>query len=232
MAEHGPETLASIELFHGLSASALQALERRCRFRRFTANQPVVAYQDPGSDVYFILHGRVRVRFYAASGREVTFRDLGAGQVFGELSAIDGKARSAHVVAITESVVASMSAAAFWDCLRQHEAVSRAVLQRLAGMVRMLSERVVEFSTLAVRNRIHAELLRLAREGVRQGNTAVITPAPTHADIASRVSTHREAVTRELSDLARSGLVEKRGHSLVICDVEALQRMVDEVRGE
>ncbi|HET6518986.1 MAG TPA: helix-turn-helix domain-containing protein, partial [Geminicoccaceae bacterium] len=65
----------------------------------------------------------------------------------------------------------------------------------------------------------------------RDGNRAVIAPAPTHAEIASRVSTHREAVSRELSELARAGLVERRNGALLIRDVERLGRMVDEVRG-
>src|SRR3546814_17818984 len=81
-----------------------------------------------------------------------------------------------------------------------------ALLTSLIGTVRTLSERIFEFSTLAVKNRIHSELLRLAREGEHVGKTAHISPAPTHADIASRISTHREAVTRDLNELTKSGL--------------------------
>ena len=67
------------------------------------------------------------------------------------------------------------------------------------------------FSTLAVSNRIQAELLRLASLAPRAGKSARIAPAPTHTDIASRVSTHREAVTRELNRLSRAGLIERAG---------------------
>jgi CRP/FNR family transcriptional regulator, cyclic AMP receptor protein len=106
------------------------------------------------------------------------------------------------------------------------------LLTSLIGTVRTLSERIFEFSTLAVKNRIHSELLRLAREGEREANTARLSPAPTHADIASRISTHREAVTRELNDLTKSGLLKRDGRTLIISDVDKLERLVHEVSGD
>src|SRR3546814_9719428 len=57
------------------------------------------------------------------------------------------------------------------------------------------------FRSLAVKNRIHSELLRLAREGEHEGKSARISPAPTHADIASRISTHRERSEEHTSEL-------------------------------
>lgn len=72
-----------------------------------------------------------------------------------------------------------------------------------------LTTRVYDFSTLAVKNRIQAELLRLANLVPKDGKSARIFPAPTHGEIASRVSTHREAVTRELNRLCRIGVAER-----------------------
>ncbi len=105
------------------------------------------------------------------------------------------------------------------------------MLKRLSKQVRDLTERVFEFSTLAVKNRIHAELLRLARDHAGDGDSAVISPAPTHAEIASRVSTHREAVTRKLNELAHVGLIEQHGRVLTIRSISKLARMVEEVLG-
>ena len=73
------------------------------------------------------------------------------------------------------------------------------MLPQLVTKIRALTTRVYEFSTLAVSNRIQAELLRLASLGTKEGKGARIAPAPTHTEIAARVSTHREAVTRELT---------------------------------
>ena len=97
--------------------------------------------------------------------------------------------------------------------------------------MRGLSERVIDLSTLGVQNRIYAELLRLAREAGAAGNTARIDPAPKHTEIASRVSTYREQVTRELSALVKLGILERGEHVLVIRDVARLERLVEEVRG-
>jgi CRP/FNR family transcriptional regulator, cyclic AMP receptor protein len=94
------------------------------------------------------------------------------------LAAIDGLSRTAAVVALVESVLAAMPAAVFWDALREHRSVADDVLKRLAGFVRTLNERVLEFSTLGVRNRIHAELLRLARNSGEAGPIVTIRSRP------------------------------------------------------
>lgn len=223
--------LESLELLQGLlSPQALDALAALCTWRSFNRDQEVVSQDSPGNDVHFIARGRVRVAIFAGSGREVAFRDLGAGKSFGELSAIDGQARSASVVALEPSWIATLSRERFWAVLREHPAVTEQLLRQLAALVRNLTERVVDFSTLAVRNRIQAELVRMAREAGVAGNQAILAPAPRHADIGSRVSTNREAVARELAELARNGLVEKRRGALVLLDVQALAAMVEDVR--
>jgi CRP/FNR family transcriptional regulator, cyclic AMP receptor protein len=98
--------------------------------------------------------------------------------------------------------------------------------------IRALTTRVYEFSTLAVNNRIQAELLRLANLAPQGSNAARIAPAPTHGDIASRVSSHREAVTRELNRLSRIGVIERRGGTLLVKDLDRLAKMVHEASGE
>ena len=128
------------------------------------------------------------------------------------------------------TLVASMTPAAFAQLLREQPVVVDRVLRRLTRLLRDTSERVIELSTLGVQNRIHAELLRLAAKAGVEGNAARLHPAPKHVDIASRVSTNREQVTRELSALAKKGLLAKDGATLVVRDVERLQKMVEEVR--
>lgn len=221
-------TLSGIDLFKNLPGGDLEVLARQCRWRRYAPAQQIIAEQDDTSDVYFIVSGRVRATVYSASGKEVSFRDLGAGKSIGELSAVDGAPRSANVIALSESVLASMPASVFRDILRDYPDVSARMMAYLVELVRKLSDRVVEFSVLAVRNRIHGELLRLAREQESEGNAATLSPAPTHADIANRVATHREAVTRELNVLAADGLIERQPGALVIADVSRLERLVEE----
>ncbi len=226
------ETLAGIALFRELSAEERKDIVKNCRGHRFKAKQEIVSHADQSTEVFFLVSGQVRATIFSASGKEVTFRDLEPGQMFGDLSAIDGKRRSATVVALVDTMVLSMNGESFRSVLRGYPEICMAVLQDLAGLVRLLSERIVEMSTLGVKNRIHAELLRLAQKCSVKNNVVVISPIPTHANIASRISTHREAVTRELNELAHVGLVERRSGALVIKDVAQLKRMVEELRNE
>src|SRR4051812_17569112 len=228
------ESLAGIGIFRELASDVVVMLSHRCRWRRYGPAQTILHSEDESRDIYFVVRGRVCAVYYSASGREVRFNDLLAGELFGEFAAIDGKPRATGIVSMTDTLVASMSADLFWDVLRQHEAVWAATLRRLTGIARDAVQRVIEFSTLPVRSRIHAELLRLAHIAAAgsQNATAVVDPAPTHAEMASRISTHREAVSRELSTLARAKLIEKRGTALTILDIGALVNMIVDAQQE
>lgn len=219
-------SLSGIDLLADLTAADLGAIAAQCRWQGYAPDQQIIGHLDDTKDVFFIVQGQVRVTIYSASGKEVSFRDLAAGKSFGELSAIGGAPRSANVIALSQTMLASMSADAFNMILRDHPDVSARMMAYLVDLVHKLSDRVVEFSVLAVKNRIHSELLRLAQETGGNDNTAKLSPSPKHADIASRVSTHREAVTRELNALAGDGLLDRQSGALIITDVERLKRIV------
>ena len=106
-----------------------------------------------------------------------------------------------------------------------------AMLRHLAGTLRAATGRIFDLSTLGAHNRIHAELLRLAKPGPEEQNTAVIRPIPVHGDIASRVSTTRETVARALGELGRRGLVRREGDTLIVQDLRAFIGMVKDFKG-
>ncbi len=226
------QALCGVQIFKDLTAGECAGLAKLCHAGIYASNEQVLSDKDKTHDVYFIISGKVRATIFSATGKEVTFRDMGPGSTFGDLSAIDGQARSANIITLEDSLIAWMSAENFWKTLEQHPVVSHAMLKILTGLIRRLSERVVEFSTLGAKNRLHAELLRLARDSMLDENTARIAPPPTHAEIASRISSHREAVTRELHKLAGAGLLERRKGELIVHDVDRLTQMVSQVKGE
>lgn len=225
-------SLRNITLFVDLTDEEVTRIQQCCFWRRYEPGQAIVDYLDPSDDVFFIASGEVRVTMYSLAGKEVSFRDLGPGEVFGEYPAIDCGVRSASVEAHAECLVASMPAAAFRELLSTQPAVAQALLRKLVANIRTLTMRVYEFSTLAVNNRIQAELLRLAKSTCGKNNSAVISPAPTHSEIASRVSTHREAVTRELNRLARIGLIERSKNAIIVKDLDRLRETVQNASGE
>ena len=230
--EESQNHLERLTIFAGLPQEALERIRRRCCWRRYEPGEPIVDYLDSSDDVFFIVAGEARVTIYSLDGKAVSFRDLGPGDVFGEYPAIDLGPRSASVEARTSCLVASMPAATFRELLEAEPVVALALLPQLVMTIRSLTTRVYEFSTLAVNNRIQAELLRLAHLVPREGKSARIVPAPTHVEIANRISTHREAVTRELNRLSRLGIIERRGGTLLVRDVDRLATIVYEATGE
>lgn len=230
MAE-GKATLDGIQLLKGLRPSEIRALEKTCAWRDYPADEQIFDRHSDSRDIYFVVSGRVRIVNFSLSGREVSFDDIDAGGYFGELAAIDGEPRSASVVAIENTTVASFAPGPFMELVVQHPQVATALLKRLAHMVRASTERIMDLSTLGAHNRVYAELLRLAREAGGDAQRAAIKPIPTHSDIASRVSTTRETVARVLGELQHAGLVRRERAALVVSDMDRLAEMVEDFRG-
>jgi CRP-like cAMP-binding protein len=205
-----------------------EALTARWSIRKFADGETILAHDEDSSDVFFVLDGRARATVFSEDGRTVAYRDIETGGIFGELSAIDGRARSATVVALDKVSAARLPQKVFRELVESRPTFAWALLNHLSRQVRRLSERVYEFSTLAVRDRLIRELLRLAEGGGREGDTVLIAPAPTHFELSAKISTHREAVSREMSALAKKGLVEKRAGSLVLLDLDSLRELADE----
>lgn len=218
----GARKLDRIAILQGLAGEPLLRLADDCRWRVFKRGAVLLDKETQSSEVILLVEGRVRVTIYSASGREVALRDLAAGESFGELAAIDGSVRSASVVALEDVVVAALSREQFWALLQNQAMVSGNVLRRLAALIRDLTSRVVDTTTLTVPERVRAEVVRQARAAGVSRNRATIKGFPTHADLANRLGATREAVSRDLSRLAEQGVIERKGRDLVVRDFDAL----------
>lgn len=226
------QSLSQIKLLADLPAGALAQLEKRCSWRTYSPQEQIIDRQSTTRDVYFIVGGKVRVVNYSLSGREVAFDEIPQGGYFGETAAIDGEPRSATIVALQNTTVAIMSPDTLHQLLIEHPKVALSLMVRMATIIRTSNERIMDLSTLGANNRVYAEILRLAKNDVREDNTARIRPIPIHGDIASRVSTTRETVARVLNDLARKGLVKREKDSLHILDMAHLSDMVEQFQTE
>jgi len=229
--------LQKVELFKGLDSASLREIAQQCTWTRYKANVTVIRREEADRAVHFVISGLVRLAAPSARGRTLTLRDVPAGDVFGEHSAIDGRGQFADVLAVRESLVASMSAEAFRGLLASHPTVRERLLRRLAGSVRELGQRLLELGARRVGDRVLGELVRMAYAAGIVDNSARIERAPHHREIADRVGTGRSEVTRELSRLARQGLIERQGRALLLRDVAALERLagsspVDQTQGE
>ncbi len=224
--------LRRISLLDGLSEACLDGLAQQCAWHNVMPHQALATRTEDRREVYFLVSGRVRVTTYSANGRQVTFRDCSAGEHFGDIAAIDGLPRSADVVALESGLVAGLAREHFLALLRDEPRVALRVMHGLASLVRQLSERVIDLSTLGVHHRLHIELLRLAQQAGVKDNRARLDPSPRHAVLAGQISTNREQITRELNALLREGLLSKDDRALVITDIARLAAKVSQARGE
>ena len=217
------KTLAKFPLFQGLEAEEIRTLDSRVAWRRVGGGEWVLDYKAEGADVYFVFSGLARVVIVSA-GREMILRDIREGEYFGQYSAIDGKPRSAAIIAVTDCVIARMSATVLWESIHNYTSVRELVLKDLVGDIRTANQRAHEQANYDVRKRLCAELLRLSR--VTGEGRVVVSPPPTHAEFAARISTHREAVTKTLSALEREGMIERGAAAIVLLDAARLRRIL------
>ena len=225
-ASRSRETMGRIELFRSLDADAIADLDRRSTWRKYSRNDWIVEPDDTAGDVFFIISGSVRVKIPEPSGREVLFQDLDAGSYFGEIDAIDGKPRAIGVMAMTDVTIARMPREVFKTAICRHADAADQILMRLTDIIRSLTDRVHEFTTLDVKHRVYAELLRLSHRKEPGSDVAVISPPPVQSAIAARISTRRETVAREMKALERAGLIERKRGALVLTDTKTLQCML------
>jgi len=218
-------SLANVTLLENLDEAERKRLEARCRWRRFRNNEQVFDCGSEGREVFFVIDGAVNVVNFSASGREVAFATVGAGDTFGELAVIDGQPRSASVFAREPTVLASLGADYFLELLQSQAEVTFKVLKRLAHIVRSGDDRIMELSTLAATHRVYAELLRMAQPDAAVPDLWVVRPLPPLREIASRVSTTRETVVRALGQLYPSGVLRRKGRNLYLMDRAALEQI-------
>ncbi len=228
----GSRSLRAVKMLRSLNTNSIARIEQMCGWQKYTANQSIISFQDTSTNVLILIEGHARIIIYSPDGKVVSFRDIGPGEMFGEFAAIDQAPRSASIEALDTCTIASIPGETFRNLLMDEPTLMMELLHHLVAEVRGLTNRVYEFSALAVRNRIQAELLRLAKENTHETGSILIRPAPTHSEIASRISTHREAVSREISRLNKMGLIERVGRDIRILDFSRLEELVHKATGE
>lgn len=222
-----PRKLAHIPLFREIGEQALQEIEAACAWREVAASDWAIRRGASETDVYIVLHGQLRV-IASAAGTKTILRDLGPGDFFGEIAALDGQTRSAGILALTDATLACLPAAAFRHALHRHPSICDHILLVLVRQIRLLSDRANETAGLSMKHRLWSELLRLAAPVRAQPNTWIISPPPTHAELAARIAGHREGVTRELVAMERAGLIERRRGAIQLLDPAGMRRIVAE----
>lgn len=202
------------------------------RFVPLRAGQIIIGQQDTSTDAFVVIEGSVRVELHSLGGRDIFLGEVSAGGLLGEFAALDEQPRSASVTAISKSVLACIPGDKFRETVHSTPETADWMARYLVRHIRLLTERVFELKALAVRSRLHCELLRLCLDAGVEDNRADITPAPTHAELANRIGSHREAVTRELQYLQSEGIATREGRSMAVEDVTRLAEIVRAAAGD
>jgi CRP/FNR family transcriptional regulator, cyclic AMP receptor protein len=234
--EHGPQPaersdggLARLALLRDADPAALAAAAPAARWLSVGPGELVLDFGDTTDDVFFVAEGAVRVVVRTPLGQEVILGDLGPGDVFGEMAAIDGAPRSANVAALHASRLCRLPAAAFLEIALRSPAVGLRVMRVLTTRLRLQDERLFEQVVLPVRYRLASELLRLSRPRDGRGAAAerVVSPPPPQHVLAARIGTRRETISLMLTELSREGLVEATPRAIVLPRPEALRAAIE-----
>lgn len=206
--------LRRLPFLAGAPDDVLAPFAAKARWQVHAPGEVVVDAGDTTDTVFFVLEGAVRVVIRTESGYEMIFGDLGAGEFFGEMAAIDGVQRSANVTALSRTRLCSVPGPVFMALVLASPPVCQRLLRLLTARLRVKDERMLESVALPVRQRLMAELLRLSRD--RGGGERTLSPPPPQHVLAARIGLRRETVSRELARMARAGLVTVGRRAIVL----------------
>jgi CRP/FNR family transcriptional regulator, cyclic AMP receptor protein len=222
-------SLEGISLLQGLTVEERRMLLAKCQPCRFAAGAVMIERFTAGTSVFFLVSGVARVVHNVGADGEVTIATVGAGNTLGEIAAIDGLGRTATILAETDCLVAEMSSADFGTLLGSRADIGLELLRRWASTIRRLDEKVSFLATGSPDQRVYTELVRIAKLTTGGGDRWTIPDMPSHREIAVVAQTSRELIIRVLAELARTGVVERRGKTLHIHDYDALRRLATDV---
>jgi CRP-like cAMP-binding protein len=179
---------------------------------------------DPPGEVFLIERGSVRIVMSPPSGRELILSTRSAGQLVGEMSAFDGRPRSASVIANEPTTMFVIAAEVFLDAVITRPTLSSHFLAVLTEKLRAADDRTMTRTTKHVPTRLAARLVALSEAHLEHvGSPGEITLGIRQADLASWVGASREAVARVLADWREANVVRTGRGSLAVLDLAALR---------
>ena len=205
--------MTRIEPEDTLNDQLLQAMADRGGVKTFPANAVLVNEDDDSDSIFILVKGKVKVYGAGANGREVVYTTLGAGEYFGEMT-LDGGPRSASVMTLEPTTCVVVTGANVRDFLGTHPDFALHLIRKLIALVRRSTDTVKRLALDDVYTRISKLLLELAETD--ENGRQVVTERLTQQDIADRVGSSREMVSRIFKQLTIGGYVVAEGKRVVI----------------
>ncbi len=211
------ELLRTVPIFSELADSDISSLAKLSSRRRFPKDTVVFFENEEGDTFFMILEGRIKVTILGDDGREVILSMLGPGDFFGEMALLDNEPRSATAIAAEETELLSLHRTDFQTVLTDNRSITTALIKILTGRLRRANHQISTLALLDVYGRVARVIVDMAREeGRRLRDGRIAFRRATHQEIANRIGTTRETVTRMLKDLERQGLIHIEGKEIVV----------------
>jgi len=220
--------LESVPIFSELDSDALEKIVKSGVTQTYKKDSIILSEEESGSALFVIVEGKVKVSRSSGDDKEVILAILNESDFFGEMSLLDGMARSATVTAIEDSKLFIIQRTEFLDLLKKYPEVSIALLTELTKRLRASSMKVKALSLKDAEGKVATVLLQLADDigKIRQG-IVEIDHLPFQQELANMAGTSRETISRTLHSFAKKGLIELDGSKLRIIDYEKFKEMFD-----
>jgi len=212
--------LSQIPLFAGLTGHELQALAGRAVERRFQADEVLFWEGEPCAGIFLITEGSVKIFKTSVGGREMMLALETAPATVAELPLFDGGPYPASVKALEPTVTLFINKAEFQQVCRQYPDVALKVLAVVGGRLRHLIA-VVESMTFGS---VTQRLARLLLDAAQHAGAVEFEFPLTHQELASRLGTVREVVSRNLGRFRAEGLIRIEDRQVTILDSAGLRR--------
>jgi CRP/FNR family cyclic AMP-dependent transcriptional regulator len=218
------EILKKVPLFSELDRLELSHLAEAAFQRTYLKGSFILLEKEKGSTLSIITKGKVKVTVTGEEGKEVILAVLSEGDFFGDLALLDGKPRSASVVAMEETELLNLGRRDFLDELEKNPKLALTILRTLGSRLRKADRQIESLALLDVSGRVARTLLNLASEqGEKASRGLKIKNRPTHQEIANMSGTTRETVTRVLGDMQKKRLISVEGDDVYLMEGEAFQ---------
>lgn len=200
------------------------AIRARSSPRRFRAGSILMREGQAGTEVIFLVSGRVKVTYLTKDGREVILDFRGPGDLLGEMAVVGGNLRSNTVEAIDAVEALAMKAADFRALVASRPALANELLQNMIRRFRDSDRKLIEFGASHTIGRVAARLLEMVeRFGTATSSGYVIDLPITQDELAAWTGASREAVAKALQALRELGLVTTERRQFTVLDLEGLE---------
>ena len=211
-------------LFSKLSPKQIDRLAACIVGKSVLRGTSICAKGDPGSSLFVICRGTVKISVPSADGHDAVFNLIGKGDVFGEIALLDGRPRTADVVAITDCELFVIERRDFLPLVREEPEIALKMIEILCAKLRRTTEQAENLMFLHLPGRLAKALLRLSDGDDRSCERKV---AVTQKDLGNIIGMSRESTNRQLRIWEEQGWVRLERGGIVILSAKALERIAE-----